>query len=153
MATAGLVGVFVGGAVFGYVTDKVGRQVMYLIDLIVLTLASLASAFVADAWQLIALRFVLGVAIGADYPIASSLLAEFIPAKHRGRLLGALFVVWAAGAAAAAGVGWALSRCLAVHACLACDVRRRHDVAPGDTGIAPVAAEQGEGRGGRRGLR
>jgi putative MFS transporter len=109
VATAALVGIFVGGAVFGFVTDKVGRQVMYVADLVVLTLVSLASAFVADAWQLIVLRLVLGVAIGADYPIASSLLAEFIPRRHRGRLLGALFVVWAAGAAVAAAAGWALS--------------------------------------------
>ncbi|MGW7433975.1 MFS transporter [Streptomyces sp. NPDC054861] len=108
-AAAALVGIFFGGAVFGYVTDKLGRQVMYLADLIVLTLASVASAFVTEVWQLIALRFVLGVAIGADYPIASSLLAEFVPRQHRGRLLGALFVVWAAGAAAAAACGWAMS--------------------------------------------
>ncbi|MEU5282311.1 MFS transporter [Streptomyces asoensis] len=108
-AAAALIGIFFGGAVFGYVTDKVGRQVMYLADLIALTLASVASAFVTEVWQLIALRFLLGVAIGADYPIASSLLAEFVPRKHRGKLLGALFVVWAAGAAAAAACGWAMS--------------------------------------------
>lgn len=108
-AAAALVGIFVGGSVFGFVTDLVGRKVMYILDLAVLTLASLASAFVTDIWQLVVLRFILGIAIGADYPIASSLLAEFVPRRHRGRLLGALFVVWAAGAAAAAGVGWALS--------------------------------------------
>ena len=108
-AAAALIGIFFGGAVFGYVTDKVGRQVMYIIDLVALVLVSVASAFVTDAWQLIALRFVLGVAIGADYPIASSLLAEFVPSKHRGRLLGMLFVMFGAGAAAAAACGWALS--------------------------------------------
>ncbi|HET9381794.1 MAG TPA: MFS transporter [Streptomyces sp.] len=109
VAAAALVGIFVGGGVFGYVTDRVGRQVMYLADLVVLTLASLASAFVTETWHLVVLRFVLGVAIGADYPIASSLLAEFVPSRHRGKLLGSLFVVWAAGAATAAGCGWALS--------------------------------------------
>lgn len=109
VAAAALVGIFAGGGVFGYVTDRVGRQVMYVADLLVLTLASLASAFVTETWHLVALRFVLGVAIGADYPIASSLLAEFVPSRHRGKLLGSLFVVWAAGAAAAAACGWALS--------------------------------------------
>ncbi|MQA82023.1 MAG: MFS transporter [Streptosporangiales bacterium] len=109
IGSAALAGIFVGGAVFGYVTDRVGRRVMYLVDLVVLVVASLASALVTDAWQLVALRFLLGVAIGADYPIASSLLVEFLPRRQRGRYLGALFVVWAAGAAAAALVGWALS--------------------------------------------
>ncbi|WP_367129173.1 MFS transporter [Saccharothrix sp. HUAS TT1] len=109
VGAAALVGIFVGGAVFGYLTDRVGRQVMYVVDLLVLSLVSVLSAFADEVWQMVLLRFVLGIAIGADYPIASSLLAEFVPAKHRGRLLGALFVVWAAGAAAAAAAGWALS--------------------------------------------
>jgi putative MFS transporter len=38
--------------------------------------ASVLSLFVTDTWQLIVLRFVAGVAVGADYPIATSLLAE-----------------------------------------------------------------------------
>ncbi|BBX36667.1 major facilitator family protein transporter [Mycolicibacterium mageritense DSM 44476 = CIP 104973] len=109
IGAAALIGIFVGGLVFGYVTDRVGRKIMYVADLSMLVAVSVASAFVTDAWQLVLLRFLLGVAIGADYPIASSLLAEFIPSRYRGRLLGSLFVVWAAGAAAAAAVGWALS--------------------------------------------
>lgn len=104
-----LFGIFIGGSVFGYVTDKIGRKTMYIADLAVLVAVSILSAFAGDAWQLLVLRLLLGIAIGADYPIASSLLAEFIPTKYRGRLLGALFVVWAAGAAAAAAIGWALS--------------------------------------------
>ena len=109
IGAAALIGIFVGGLVFGYVTDRIGRKVMYVADLLVLVVVSVASAFATDVWQLVALRFLLGVAIGADYPIASSLLAEFIPSRYRGRLLGSLFVVWAAGAAAAAAVGWLLS--------------------------------------------
>ncbi|MGE0218566.1 MFS transporter [Mycolicibacterium sp.] len=109
VGAAALIGIFIGGSVFGFVTDKIGRKTMYIADLVLLVVLSLASAFVENAWQLILLRVLLGVAIGADYPIASSLLAEFIPRKYRGRLLGALFVVWAAGAAAAAVVGWGLS--------------------------------------------
>jgi putative MFS transporter len=109
IGAAALVGIFIGGLVFGYVTDRVGRKVMYVADLTALVVVSIASAFAEQVWQLVALRFVLGVAIGADYPIASSLLAEFIPSRFRGRLLGSLFVVWAAGAAAAAAIGWALS--------------------------------------------
>jgi putative MFS transporter len=109
IGAAALVGIFIGGLVFGYVTDRVGRKVMYVADLTALVVVSIASAFAEQVWQLVALRFVLGVAIGADYPIASSLLAEFIPSRYRGRLLGSLFVVWAGGAAAAAAIGWALS--------------------------------------------
>jgi putative MFS transporter len=101
VAAAVLVGIFVGGAVFGWVTDRVGRHVMYIVDLLALALFSILTLWVTDVWQLIALRFAIGVAIGADYPIATSLLAEYLPRKHRGKMLGATFVVWAIGATAA----------------------------------------------------
>ncbi|WP_406385071.1 MFS transporter [Streptomyces sp. NBC_01618] len=105
VAAASLVGIFFGGAVFGYVTDKIGRHIMYIADLAALALFSILSAFANEVWQLVLLRFLLGAAIGADYPIATSLLAEYLPRKFRGRMLGATFVVWALGAAAAYVVG------------------------------------------------
>ncbi|WP_028936514.1 MFS transporter [Pseudonocardia spinosispora] len=108
VGAASLVGVFVGGLAFGYLTDLIGRQVMYIVDLLVLAVASIGSAFAPNIWVLIGLRFVLGVAIGADYPIATSLLAEYLPRRQRGRMLGAVFVVWAAGAAVAYAVGFLL---------------------------------------------
>jgi putative MFS transporter len=108
VGAASLVGIFFGGGVFGWVTDKVGRHTMYILDLLALAAFSILSAFSTDIWQLVIWRFLLGVAIGADYPIATSLLAEFLPRKHRGRLLGATFVVWAVGAAAAFAVGYAM---------------------------------------------
>lgn len=108
VGAASLIGVFVGGGVFGYVTDKVGRQVMYIADLVVLAATSILTAFATDVWQILVLRFVLGVAIGADYPIATSLLTEFLPRRVRGRMIGATFVVWAVGAAVAYLVGFAL---------------------------------------------
>ena len=101
IAAAVLIGIFVGGGVFGWVTDKVGRHVMYIIDLLALAVFSVACFWATEAWHVILLRFLIGVAIGADYPIATSLLAEYLPAKYRGRMLGATFVVWAAGAAVA----------------------------------------------------
>ncbi|MUL85493.1 MULTISPECIES: MFS transporter [unclassified Mycolicibacterium] len=108
VGAASLIGIFVGGGLFGYITDKVGRHLMYIADLVALAVFSVMSAFAGEAWQIIALRFLLGVAIGADYPIATSLLAEFLPKKQRGRMLGAMFVVWAVGAAAAYIVGFLL---------------------------------------------
>lgn len=103
-----LIGIFFGGLIFGYITDKVGRQTMYTVDLLLLIVGSILCVFVQDAWQLMALRFALGVAIGADYPIATSLLAEFVPRRGRGFLLGALTLAWAAGALVAYLVGYAM---------------------------------------------
>lgn len=106
VGAAALVGVLVGGFVFGWVTDRVGRQVMYTIDLIALVAASALSLFVTEAWQLVLLRFVAGVAVGADYPIATSLLAEWLPAHRRGRTMGALVAAWFVGASASYAVGY-----------------------------------------------
>ncbi|HET8601615.1 MAG TPA: MFS transporter [Segeticoccus sp.] len=105
IAAAILIGIFVGGGVFGWVTDRVGRHVMYIVDLLALAAFSLLSFFATEVWHLVVLRFLIGVAIGADYPIATSLLAEYLPSKYRGRMLGATFVVWAIGATAAPVVG------------------------------------------------
>lgn len=101
IAAAVLIGIFLGGAIFGWVTDKVGRHVMYILDLLALALFSFLALFATEVWHVVLLRFLVGVAIGADYPIATSLLAEYLPAKYRGRMLGATFVVWALGATVA----------------------------------------------------
>ncbi|WP_406273974.1 MFS transporter [Nocardia sp. NBC_00881] len=108
IGAAALVGILVGAAVFGPITDKIGREVMYILDVVVLVGASLLSAFAATSWQVLVLRFVIGLAIGADYPIATSLLAEWLPRHNRGRMLGALIVFWYVGATAAYVVGLAI---------------------------------------------
>ena len=108
IGASALVGLLVGGAVFGYVTDLMGRQLMYQIDLIAIIVLSIAQMFVTSAWELALLRFLIGIAVGADYPIATSLLAEFSPKKYRGFMLGFLICMWYLGAVAAAIVGYAL---------------------------------------------
>ena len=108
LGAASLVGIFAGGAVFGWVTDKIGRKKMYIIDLLALAVFSLLSGLSTEVWQVVVWRFLLGVAIGADYPIATSLLAEYLPRRYRGRFLGSTFVMWAIGAAFAFFVGFLL---------------------------------------------
>ncbi|WP_051871711.1 MFS transporter [Streptomyces sclerotialus] len=109
IGAAALVGIFIGGLCFGAVTDKLGREAMYTIDLAVLVGGSVLSVFATETWQFVILRFILGIAIGADYPIATSLLAEWVPNKHRGRLLGVLILAWYVGAAAAYVVGYVMA--------------------------------------------
>ena len=103
---AALIGIFIGGLVFGRLTDMIGRQLMYTIDLIALVVCSVLCAFVNEPWQIIALRLVIGIAIGADYPIATSLLAEWLPTKKRAAMLGSLVVAWFLGATVATLLGF-----------------------------------------------
>ncbi|MFJ7907303.1 MFS transporter [Kitasatospora sp. NPDC096204] len=106
IGAAALVGMFVGGALFGVLTDKIGREVMYTADLLVMVACSVLSFWVDAVWAIAVLRFVLGMAVAADYPIATSLLAEWLPAKHRGRLLGQQIIAWYAGSVLAYVVGY-----------------------------------------------
>jgi MFS transporter, putative metabolite transport protein len=109
IAAASLIGMFLGGSLFGYLTDHIGRQVMYTLDLLLLVLASAAQFWVHGPWTLFALRFVLGLAVGADYPIATALLSEFAPKRQRGMLLAAMIGAWWLGYTVSFVVGYALS--------------------------------------------
>ena len=100
-----LFGMFLGGFVGGVFTDRYGRQLLYTIDLLALAVFSLAQFWAESGPYLFACRFLLGVAVGADYPIATALLAEFTPKKYRGPLIGLLQAMWFVGASAAYVIG------------------------------------------------
>lgn len=104
VGASALIGIFIGGFL-GYVTDRVGRQLMYTIDFILLIVASLLQFFIQTGWELFAIRLILGISIGADYPIATSLLAEFSPRKHRGAMLGVTLIAYYVGSTVAYVVG------------------------------------------------
>jgi len=90
VAASSLVGLFFGALIFGRVTDLVGRRTMYIINLVSFVVASVLLLFVVAGWQVLLLRFVLGLAVGADYAIATALLAEFLPRRQRGTALATL---------------------------------------------------------------
>ncbi|WP_330178711.1 MFS transporter [Nocardia sp. NBC_01503] len=108
IGAAALIGMFIGGALFGVLTDKIGREVMYTADLVVMAVCSIASFWAESVWLIVILRVILGMAVSADYPIATSLLGEWLPVKQRGKLLGFQIVAWYAGSVLAYVVGYLL---------------------------------------------
>lgn len=96
-----LLGIFFGAFAGGWLTDKFGRKMLFTVDLVAIIVFSALQFFVGDVVWLIVLRLLIGIAVGADYPIATSLLAEFAPRKYRGPLLGLYVTMWFVGAAAA----------------------------------------------------
>lgn len=105
---AALAGIFFGSLAGGRLTDALGRRTMFILDVTAIGVASVAACFVTAGWQLIVLRLLLGFFIGADYPIATSLIAEFTPRKERAIGMGIVSAAWYLGATAAAFVGFAL---------------------------------------------
>lgn len=108
IGAASLAGIFVGSILAGRLTDGLGRRTMFILDVSAIGLTSLASVFVAAPWQLIVLRLLLGFFVGADYPIATSLITEFVPRRARATGMGVVSVAWYVGATVAAFVGFAL---------------------------------------------
>jgi MFS transporter, putative metabolite transport protein len=110
IGASSLVGILLGAFLGGWLTDKFGRQMLFTLDLVAIIVFSVAQFFVEGVFWLVILRLLIGMAVGADYPIATSLLAEFSPRKYRGPLLGAFVCMWFVGAAVAYIVGEMLAR-------------------------------------------
>jgi putative MFS transporter len=108
IGAATLFGILVGAPLFGHLADRHGRRLLMILDLAVFVVIAVLQIFVTSTWELIALRFLLGVAIGADYPIATAIVAEFMPPRSRGAALNALEATWFVGASAAYVAGYAL---------------------------------------------
>ena len=81
---------------------------MFVIDLVVIAVLSILCAVVQNPISLLILRFLVGVAVGADYPIATSMIAEFSPRKYRAGAMGIIAAAWYLGANVAALVGFCL---------------------------------------------
>jgi putative MFS transporter len=109
LGVASLIGMFFGGLICGPLTDRIGRKPMYTLDLLVLVVASALSVVASEAWQLIALRFIIGAAIAADYPIATALLSEWLPRKRRAGMFSAVIIIWYIGASLAYLVGYLIN--------------------------------------------
>ncbi len=63
---------------------------MYILNLVIIVGLSIAQFWVGTAEALFFLRFLIDMAVGADCPFATSLLAEFLPRKNHGPQLSTL---------------------------------------------------------------
>ena len=105
IAASALIGIFFGGFFGGWLTGRLGRKRVFFIGPALFVLSSLAQYWVESAVALFLLRFLIGIAVGIEYPVATSLLVEFLPKKYRGPRLAMLTIMWFAGAAFAYVLG------------------------------------------------
>ena len=75
IASAGFVGMALGAALGGLLADRIGRRSVFALTLLVYGLATGASALATGLAVLIALRFVVGLGLGAELPVASTLMS------------------------------------------------------------------------------
>ncbi|UTJ48092.1 MFS transporter [Atlantibacter subterranea] len=108
LGAATLAGLFIGTSLFGYISDRVGRRKMFLADIIAIGLISVATMFISSPVELLVMRVLIGIVIGADYPIATSMITEFSSTRQRAFAVGFIAAMWYVGATCANLVGWCL---------------------------------------------
>lgn len=99
------VGMVAGALVFGRLTDRIGRNTSFALVLGLFVVGSAVSAFAHEPWVLILGRLIVGLGIGADLPVSTTLIAEALPANKRGRGTGLMQVFWFGGATVSGIVG------------------------------------------------
>ena len=104
-----LIGIFFGSPVVGYLTDRFGRRKLFTIDIVSFVILGALQLWVQTGWQLLVIRLLLGVAIGAEYAIGSAMLAELSPSHGRGGRLSWLQTCWYVGFLGAVVVAYALT--------------------------------------------
>ncbi|HET7292710.1 MAG TPA: MFS transporter [Vicinamibacteria bacterium] len=99
-----LVASAIGGLLFGFLADRVGRTRSLMLSILVYSLSSGACGLSSSVVQLAIFRFVLGLGMGGEWTTGAALIAETWPAEHRGKALGLMQSSWAIGEMLAAGV-------------------------------------------------
>ncbi|WP_104125804.1 MFS transporter [Cryobacterium sp. Y57] len=101
IASAGFIGMAIGAVLGGLLADRIGRRHVFALTLLVYGVGTGASALSGSVAVLIAWRFVVGLGLGGELPVASTLVSEFAPPRIRGRIIVFLESFWA--------IGWTLS--------------------------------------------
>lgn len=106
VVSIGFAGMFVGALGSGFLSDRFGRRAVFQATLLIYSIATGLSALAWGLGALLVLRFLVGLGLGGELPVASTLVGELAPAHARGRLTVILESFWAYGWIAAAVIGF-----------------------------------------------
>ena len=84
--SAYVVGAVIGALLFGWLTDRFGRRLVFYLTVIVYLAGVLLSATSWDFWSFALFRAITGFGIGGEYAAINSAIDELIPANFRGRV-------------------------------------------------------------------
>lgn len=82
--TAYLLGAVVGAVVFGWLTDRLGRKLLFFVTLGLYLTATALTGFSWNTTSFFVFRFLTGAGIGGEYAAINSTIQEFVPARYRG---------------------------------------------------------------------
>jgi putative MFS transporter len=101
-----LIGMLAGAVIAGFAADRYGRKRVFLSTLVLFSAATGLCGLSRSFHSLLALRFLVGLGLGGELPVAASLVAEFSPKAHRGKLVCLLDSFWSLGWALAAAIAF-----------------------------------------------
>jgi len=87
VGSAQLFGLALGTFLQGQFTDRLGRKEVYQFNLLLFGLATIASALAPNVIWLTVTRFIAGLGLGAEQPLAFTYAGEYAPKDIRGRIL------------------------------------------------------------------
>lgn len=108
LAGIGMLGMLIGAVVAGSLSDRFGRSSVLTWNMVFLGIMFLGSTISENYGTLLVFRFLTGVGLGANLPVAGTLVSEFSPSKHRGTMMVLLNGFWGLGGTLAALIGYSM---------------------------------------------
>jgi putative MFS transporter len=87
LISIGYAGQVIGGLLSGWLADKYGRVPVMVGNIVLFSLMSFACILAQNYATLFTLRFVQGIGLGGEVPIANTYVSEFAKSKGRGRFV------------------------------------------------------------------
>lgn len=109
IVASSLLGILIGSPLGGWLGDKFGRKPLFMVDMGLFLIGSALQFVIDSPWQLFLVRLLMGIAVGVEYSVGWPLMAEFAPARLRGRLMGLTLIAFYVGFMAAFIVGYVLT--------------------------------------------
>lgn len=101
VVSIGFVGMAIGAIFSGGLADRIGRRTVFAMTLVIYSIATALCAFAPNLMWLLIFRFIVGLGLGGQLPVAVTLVSEYIPAHVRGRFIVLLESFW--------GLGWLMA--------------------------------------------
>ncbi len=92
----------IGGVLFGFIADRVGRKRALMASILTYSVCSFASGLSTSVLMLATFRFILGLGMGGEWNTGATLVAETWPTELRAKAIAVVQSSWAIGYALAA---------------------------------------------------
>lgn len=97
----GVAGTVLGGFLFGYIGDRIGRRRTIVLVTALFGCLTLALGFADDYREFLILRFLNGIALGGALPLIWALSIEYVPRRFRATVVTLIMLGYSLGVATA----------------------------------------------------